>query len=441
MMGVESLSYLQCVLAFIVTMFVFEAWVETRQLRELKKRNARQELSSFVTKKEFKAARAYGLDRWYFSFLRDAFAVAESVAFLSYGGLAGLWHLSGDLNSSLPFTWDEEIQTSCIFLFVYSVATTVMQQPFSIYSQFVIEERHGFNKSSAWIYVSDLLKGGLLLVALGTPLVTALVVILRRAGDHIAIFLFLFLLGFNLVMLTLYPTVIAPLFNKYDPLEEGPLKQKIESLAAKVGFPLRKVFVMDASKRSGHSNAYMYGFGKNKRIVLFDTLLNQCGSEEEIVAILAHELGHWKLRHTPILFASSMAVLLLQLSLFQWISVSRARSGALFEDFGFGASGASGGRPHLMGLILFQFILTPVDVAIEFLTNVLSRAFEFQADHYAAAECGYAGDLRAGLIRIHKENKSAMNIDRVYSTLHYSHPPLLERIRAIDAAGGKTKEN
>merc|ERR1712190_569153 len=111
---------------------------------------------------------------------------------------------------------------------------------------------------------------------------------------------------------------------------------------------------MDASKRSGHSNAYMYGFGKNKRIVLFDTLLNQCGSDEEIVAILAHELGHWKLRHTPILFVSSMAVLFLQLSLFQWVSVSRARSGALFEDFGFGASGA---RPHLIGLILFQFII------------------------------------------------------------------------------------
>ena len=204
------------------------------------------------------------------------------------------------------------------------------------------------------------------------------------------------------------------------------MKKKIENLAQKLDYPLKKLFVMDASKRSAHSNAFMYGFYKNKRIVLFDTLLTQC-TEDEIVSILAHELGHWKLRHTPVLFVSSMTVLLLQLSAYTFVS----NSTGLFESFGF-----HGSKPALMGLILFQYIISPVDVVIEFLSNMLSRLFEFQADRFAV-EQGYPEELKQGLITLHKENKSSYNIDPLYSTYHFSHPPLIERIRAIDKESKK----
>jgi len=183
---------------------------------------------------------------------------------------------------------------------------------------------------------------------------------------------------------------------------------------------------MDASKRSAHSNAFMYGFHKNKRIVLFDTLIDQC-TEGEIVSILGHELGHWKLKHTPILFVSQMIILLVQLSTYTFIRNSKG----LYESFGFRDS-----TPELIGLILFQFIISPVDVVITFLSNLLSRLFEYQADRFAVG-LGYATDLKSGLIKLHKENKSAFNIDRFYSTYHFSHPGLGERLKAIDAQSKK----
>mmetsp|Transcript_11677 Transcript_11677/g.29530 ORF Transcript_11677/g.29530 Transcript_11677/m.29530 type:complete len:223 (+) Transcript_11677:102-770(+) len=189
---------------------------------------------------------------------------------------------------------------------------------------------------------------------------------------------------------------------------------------------------VDASKRSGHSNAYMYGFFNNKRIVLYDTLLGQC-ADDEILAILAHELGHWKCRHTPILFVLSMTVLLLQLSLYTFVS----NSAGLFESFGFHDRED---RPALIGLILFSFISGPSDVVIEFLSNILSRRFEFQADRFAVRQ-GLPQELASGLVKLHKENKSNPNIDFLYSTYHFSHPPLVERLRAIQKEADARKKD
>ena len=420
--------YLKGVLSFIVMMWLFQSWLETRQLKQLQKKKPPKEMSNMVDDKEFRATRSYGLDKWYFGFLQSTVTTAESIAFLAWGGLSALWTFSSDLSLKLPFSWDQEIQTSVIFAVVYALATTLLQQPFSLYGTFVLEEKHGFNKSTLGVYVSDLLKGSALLLVMAPPVVVAVVKILRSTGPYVALYLWAFLLVLNVFLMTIYPTIIAPMFNKYSPLEEGSLKRKIEGLAEKLDYPLRKLFVMDASKRSGHSNAYMYGFYKNKRIVLFDTLLNQC-TEEEIVAILAHELGHWKLKHTPVLLVSSMTILLLQLSAYTFIS----NSSGLFEDFGFHTT-----KPAFIGLLLFQYIISPIDVVIEFLSNMLSRLFEFQADRFAVDQ-GYPDELKAALMGLHKENKSSYNIDPLYSTYHFSHPPLIERIRAIDRASKKHK--
>jgi len=419
---------MQGVLLFVVLKFLFTSWLETRQLRELKKRTAPKELKHLVTKKEFSATREYGLDKWHFGFLAATVDVAENIAFLAWGGLAYFWSLSGDLGAYVPaYKWfDGEVRQAVVFTVIYGVATTIMDQPFVLYDTFVIEQKHGFNRKTFKIYLADLVKSLGLMVVLAPPFVTSIVVILRNTGPHVALYLWVFLLAFNLFIMTVYPTVIAPMFNKYEPLAEGALKTKIEALARGLDFPLQKLFVVDASTRSSHSNAYMYGFFKNKRIVIYDTLISQC-TEEEIVAILAHELGHWKRRHTPILFASSMTVLLLQLTCYTYVS----SWGGLFESFGF-----SGSKPAFIGMVLFSIVIGPVDVVIGFLSNVLSRVFEYQADRFAVDQ-GYAKQLKSGLIKLHKENKSDYNIDHLYSAFHFSHPSLIERIKHIDRLGAE----
>lgn len=256
------------------------------------------------------------------------------------------------------------------------------------------------------------------------PIVAGIVYILQHSGTIMVIYLFSFLLVLSLVMMTIYPVLIAPLFNKYTPLEEGTLRTGIENLASSLSFPLKKLFVVDGSTRSAHSNAYMYGFFKNKRIVLYDTLIQQC-SEDQVVAVLAHELGHWKLGHTWRLFGMGQVILAAQLSLF---AIVREAPG-LFESFKFPA----GVKPALASLVLFQALIGPVDEVLGLMQNAVSRLFEFQADEFGTS-LGKGKDLKVALMTLQKENKSTPNVDSWFSIFHYSHPPLAERLRAIDVA-------
>ncbi|MBA0802332.1 hypothetical protein Gohar_012636, partial [Gossypium harknessii] len=239
-----------------------------------------------------------------------------------------------------------------------------------------------------WLFFRDLIKGICLAIVLGPPIVSAIIVIVQNGGPYLAIYLWAFMFVLSLVMMTIYPVLIAPLFNKFTPLPEGELRLKIEKLASSLKFPLKKLFVVDGSTRSSHSNAYMYGFFKNKRIVLYDTLIQQCKNDEEIVAVIAHELGHWKLNHT------------------------------------------------MYSFIAVQHTVIPLQHLVSFGLNLVSRSFEFQADAFAK-KLGYGSALRAGLVKLQEENLSAMNTDPWYSAYHYSHPPLVERLAAIDAADKK----
>ena len=200
-------------------------------------------------------------------------------------------------------------------------------------------------------------------------------------------------------------------------------RAKIEALAGALSFPLRRLYVVDGSTRSAHSNAYMYGLGKNKRIVLYDTLLEQC-DEAQVVSVLAHELGHWALRHTPMLFVAHQVVLGAQLALF---AAAKGAPG-VFESFGFGA----GERPALAARVLFQLMTGPLDELLGLASNVVSRAFEFQADRFGVG-LGHGRALREALLTLDRENKGAPHVDSFYSAYHHSHPPLLERLSAIDA--------
>lgn len=296
----------------------------------------------------------------------------------------------------------------------------IVHMPFELYSIFVIEERHGFNKQTIGLFFMDKVKMLGLSFIFGVPVLSAILHIIKWGGEWFWLYVWAFLVVFQLFVMTIYPTVIAPLFNKFTPLEEGELRKQIEQLAARVQFPLYKLFVVDGSKRSGHSNAYFYGFFKNKRIVLYDTLLKQMQTPE-ILAALAHELGHWKMNHVPKLLLIHQFQSLVSLFLFgvflNWTP--------MYEAFGFTS------KPTMIGLLLFfGFIMSPVDHILGFAMNFLNRSFEFQADAFAC-KLGHASDLRGGLIKLNTENLSNPNPDKLYSMYHYSHPPLLERLKAI----------
>lgn len=347
---------------------------------------------------------------------------------LSKGYYPYVWRLSGVILERMGLE-SGEIAQSIVWVLVLSLISTCMSLPWSLYSTFVIEERHGFNKTTFGTFVMDIIKSTMLTFVLAPPIIAGIVYILLHTGPAMALYLWGFMLVLSLVMLTVYPVLIAPLFNKYTPLEEGSLREKIEALAASLKFPLKKLFVVDGSKRSAHSNAYMYGFFKNKRIVLYDTLIGQC-SEEQVTAVLCHELGHWKLGHTKFLFLGTQVILGAQLGLF---AALRGAPG-MYEAFGFIGKGQ---KPALAALVLFQLLVGPLDEFLSLLQNMVSRAFEFQADAFAVS-MGKAAQLKEALCILDKENKGPPNVDSWYSTYHYSHPPLPERLMAVERRAKKS---
>ncbi|KAK9831266.1 hypothetical protein WJX74_009873 [Apatococcus lobatus] len=424
----KYLSYLRLVLAFGAAVFAFESYLDWRQLKAIQKLRPPKILGDSYDKAEYKKTQSYNIDKWYFGKYKGLWSVCFSTFILLAGFMPFLWAKSASLVARVGLDPKNEIYVAITYELLESLQGLIMGLPWSIYSTFVIEQRHGFNKQTPGLFVVDILKSiGLGIVIL--PLfVGGFTFVLQNTSPFIALYLWLFILGIQVIALTIYPTVIAPLFNKFDPLPEGPLRHAIEELAGSLKFPLRKLFVIDGSKRSAHSNAYMYGFWKNKRIVLFDTLIEQC-SQEEVVAVLAHELGHWKLSHTTKNFVLQQGILLANLGLFTFAR----NSPRLFNSFGFTEV-----KPAFIAFTLFQLISSPVDEVIGFFNNMLSRKFEFQADNFAV-ELGHASELQGALRKLDAKNKSAQNVDHWYSTYHYSHPPLVERLSGIQVEAKKAQ--
>lgn len=414
-------------MSFMILVYIFETYLDLRQHAALKLPTLPKQLVGVISQEKFEKSRAYSLDKSHFHFVHEFVTILMDSAILSFGFLPWFWKWSGEFLVYTGFNAENEILHTLVFLAGVMFWSQITDLPFSLYSTFVIEARHGFNKQTIWLFFRDMIKGFLLAIVIGPPIVAAIITIVQKGGPYLAIYLWAFMLIVSLVMMTLYPVVIAPLFNKFTPLPEGDLRTKIESLASSLKFPLKKLFVVDGSTRSSHSNAYMYGFFKNKRIVLYDTLIQQCKDEEEVVAVIAHELGHWKLNHTMFSFIAVQILTLLQFGGYTLVRNSKD----LFWSFGFDT------QPVLIGLIIFQHTVTPLQHIVSFILNLVSRAFEFQADAFAK-KLGYAAPLRAGLIKLQEENLSSMNVDPWYSAYHYSHPPLVERLAAIDELDKKT---
>jgi STE24 endopeptidase len=309
---------------------------------------------------------------------------------------------------------------SVIYCVIVSLGIWLIHLPVTLYSQFVIEERYGFNKMTAGTFMMDILRSFFLACILGVPLLYLIFWILAVSGNFWWIWSVIALFGFQFFIAAVYPTLLAPIFNKFIPLPDGSLKERIWELAQRIAFKMSGVFTIDGSRRSSHSNAYFAGMGKMRRIVLFDTLLEQI-NEDEIVAVLAHEMGHNKKRHIQ----KQLVLGLITTSLGFWALSLIIDWSPFYIVFGAGQA-----APH-KALVLFAlfaghftFFLTP-------LSNYLSRKYEYEADRFSADVTQAPQDLMTGLVKMAKENLSNLNPHPLYSFYHYSHPTVSERIEAL----------
>uniref|UniRef100_M4BVP2 CAAX prenyl protease n=2 Tax=Hyaloperonospora arabidopsidis (strain Emoy2) TaxID=559515 RepID=M4BVP2_HYAAE len=455
------IPYFQGALVFITVVYFFETYLDVRQHRKLHEtrfpeplKEAIQGLGQYTSVKskqylaedksdhaassaktepetsllaatvaKFDSSRAYGLDKSTFGLLSGAYKQLEVTLLLVLGYLPFMWTLSGQALTALGLEAEHEIYRALMLLTLTSVRDTIVDIPFGLYSTFVVE--------TLGLFFMDKLKGFGLFVAIGYPVTAVLIYMIRWGGEYFYMYVWAFLFVFSVVMMTLYPVLIMPLFNKFTPLEEGELRTRIEALAASLKFPLTKLFVTDGSKRSSHSNAYFFGLFKSKRIVLFDTLLEQA-THDEIVAILGHELGHWQLWHTVQGFVIQQVYTLASFYMFG-LCMNNAE---LFASFGFAGDSA---KPVIIGFLLFsQTMWAPVEHVLSFLITLNTRKNEFQADAFAV-DLGFDAALKSGLTKLAIENLSNMNPDTLYSAYHYSHPPLVERLNAITTRAKKSQ--
>jgi STE24 endopeptidase len=322
--------------------------------------------------------------------------------------------------NGLSKDWAASIWGTAALLFLVGVGVSLFDMPFDWYAQFRLEARFGFNTTTQKLWFSDRLKGLLLTAVLGYPLLVLVLQMANWAGEAWWLWAWGTVLGFELLMLVLAPVLILPLFNKFTPLPEGDLRDQLMHLAERTGFRARGIQVMDGSKRSRHSNAFFTGLGRFRRIVLFDTLIEQL-PQRELAAVLAHEIGHYKKGHIVKMLGWSAAGLLAGLYALSWL----ARQDWYYRAFGF-EPGDLGPAFLLFGLLAgtVTFWLTP-------LANLWSRRFEYQADAFAAQTMGEAGSLFGALRKLNEKNLSNLTPHPLYSGFYYSHPTLLEREEAL----------
>lgn len=406
--------YMQIIYIGLVTNFLVSFFLFCRQYKALKNGKIHNILKSKIKDEDFQVTKNYTKEKLIFSIILSIKGFIENYAIIytnfiprSYDYFAKLANLKSELVAQVSYF--------CI----YSLLFSFLNIPFSLFATFSIEERYGFNNMTVSMFFIDLIKSNVLSIVISSILSSAVLQVIDYF-DTFYIKLTVFLALFQILMIMIYPTVISPLFNKFVEMEDGALKDKIKVLVDRIGFKLSKIFIMDGSKRSGHSNAYFIGLFKEKRIVFYDTLLKQ-STEDEIIAILAHELGHWYHMHLPRMMISQIFTQLIFLYLFEITLKNNNFSIAIFN---------TEKVPVLIKMIYFGMLLTIISPFTTLFTNMLSRRNERQADEYAV-KLGFGDDLKSGLISIHKENKSNLCVDWMYSSYYYSHPTLMERIDFI----------
>nr|WP_299341663.1 M48 family metallopeptidase [Allomuricauda sp.] len=372
------------------------------------------ELRDVFDEEEYQKSQLYKKTNYRFGLLSDGFSLLVTLAFLIFGGFE--W-----IDSMLRTITNQAIPMALLFFGIIAIGSSILGIPFSYYQTFVIEERFGFNKTTKALFFSDIVKGWLLTALFGGGILALFIWFYQGTGPDFWLYTWALLAFVTLVLNLFYSRFIVPIFNKQTPLEEGKLKSAIENYAKKVGFELNKIFVIDGSKRSTKANAYFSGFGREKRVTLFDTLINDL-DEDEIVAVLAHEVGHYEKKH--IVFNLLVSIGLMGFTLYILSLFINNPEISL-------AIGVSTPSFHA-GLVGFIILYSPISEITGLAMNFLSRKFEFQADDYAKKT--FAADpLITSLKKLSKNNLSNLTPHPAYVFVHYSHPPLVERIRNLKA--------
>lgn len=399
-------------LLLIITLdFVWTQYLSYRNRKRMSDQIP-SELNGIYDEQKYKLQQAYQKENSHLSFISDTISFILLFIVL-------LFSLFGWLDSIIRTYTDSPIWVTLIFLGIIFIISQIISLPFSYYDTFIIEEKYGFNKSTKKTFWIDSIKSLLIGIILGGIIISIIVWFFQNTGNNAWLYAWAIITLFSLFMALFYSNLIVPLFNKQTPLEEGNLRDAIKDFSTKADFELTNIYVMDASKRTTKANAYFTGLGNKKRIVLFDTLINDL-TTDEIVAVLAHEVGHYKKKHTTtqlIISILQTGLLLFLLSLFLNNTDISLAMGSNIPSF------------HL-SIIAFSLLFTPISIITGLLMNILSRKNEYEADAYASA-FGFSESLISGLKKLSIKSLSNLNPDPLNVFFYYSHPTLLQRIHKL----------
>lgn len=397
-----------------------QLWLASRQIRHVA-RHRQQVPAPFaqqVSIEQHRKAADYTLAKARLALVELSWGAALLLGWTLLGGLDAL-------NQMLYAAMGPGLPQELALLAGFALIGGLLDLPFAWYRTFKLEARFGFNRSTWRLWLTDGFKGVLLGALLGLPLAALLLWLMASTGPHWWLWAWGCWMAFNLLLMVLFPTVIAPLFNTFEPLKDAEQTSRIESLLQRCGFAAKGVFVMDGSKRSAHANAYFTGFGPAKRVVFFDTLLQQL-TPAEIDAVLAHELGHFKHRHILQRIAALFGFSLLGFALLGWLS------GQVWFYTGLGVTPLLDGPNDALALLLFLLAVPQVTFFTTPLFSLLSRRHEFQADAFAARHAS-GTDLSNALLKLTRDNAGTLTPDPVYVRFYYSHPPTVERLAHLSA--------
>lgn len=403
-----STTLFYIIIGILVINFLLDSFLDYLNAKHFKD-ELPPELNDVYDEEEYAKSQDYKATNQKFSNLTSLFSLVITLLFFFLDGFKYVNDIARDFS-------DNSILIALVFFGIIMLASDIITTPFSYYKTFVIEERFGFNKTTRKTFVLDKLKGWMMLIVLGGGILSLIVWFYETTGEQFWLYAWGLVAIFSIFMNMFYSKLIVPLFNKQTPLEDGDLKDNISKYATSVGFKLNKIFVIDGSKRSTKANAYFSGFGNEKRVTLYDTLINDL-EEEEIVAVLAHEVGHYKKKH--IIFNLITSLLLTGLTLF---ILSLFISNPLLSN----ALGIETPSFHI-GLIAFGLLYSPINGITSLIMNYISRIFEYQADNFAK-KTFKAEPLISSLKKLSKNSLSNLTPHPFYVFVHYSHPTLLERI-------------
>ena len=399
-------------------------YLASRQIRHVAQHRDRvpAAFADTVPLQAHQKAADYTVAKTQFGLLEMAVGSAVLLGWTLLGGIDALNQMIGKLGlDAYGALWPQ-----LALLAAFGVVSGLLDLPFTLYSTFKIEERFGFNKMTFRLWLSDLVKASLVGLVVGLPIVALILWLMGSAGSLWWLWAWSAWMGFNLLVLVLYPTVIAPLFNKFKPLEDETLKARVTALMQRCGFAAKGLFVMDGSKRSAHANAYFTGFGAAKRVVFYDTLLKQL-SPGEVDAVLAHELGHFKHKHIIKRIVSMFAMSLAGFALLGWLSTQ------VWFFTGLGVRPSLAGANDALALLLFLLVAPLFSFFVSPVFAQFSRKHEFEADAYAVSQTD-GKDLQSALLKLYKDNASTLTPDPVFVKFYYSHPPASERLGRMNPA-------